>query len=87
MNLDYDLRDLVPAIEAYIASFVKEPVKKEPIPQYKLEAKNYKSVADFVYKKMTINGLVDRSAKLKEDDLKILKILVQNELDRRWGIT
>lgn len=83
MNLDYDLRDLVPTIESYLATFVKEEKKVEPVPQFKLEAKKYKSVADFVYKKMTINGLVDRGATLKEDDLKVLKILVQNELDRR----
>lgn len=83
MNLDYDLRDLVPALEAYVATFVKEPKKVEPVPQFKVEAKKYKSVADFVYKKMTINGLVDRAASLNEEDLKVLKILVQNELDRR----
>lgn len=84
MDPDFELRNLIPAIEEYLKQFVKEEAPKpEPVPTFKLEAKKYKSVGDFVYQKMTINGLVDRSVKLSENDLKILKVLVQNELDKR----
>ena len=85
MDPSFELRDLLGTLKQYVEKHSKSetPKKAEPVPEFKLEAKQYKSVADFVYKKMTINGLVDRGASLKEDDLKILKILVQNELDRR----
>lgn len=83
MEVDYDLRTLIPALEEYLDTHQKKEVKKEPVPQFKVDAKQYKSVADFVYRKMTINGLVDRGANLKENDLKVLKILIQNELDRK----
>ena len=40
----------------------------------------YESVSDFVYKKMTFAGMVDRNLVLNEKDLRILKRLVNDEL-------
>ena len=45
----------------------------------------YKSVADFVYQKMTVGGLVDRSASLSVEDLKVLRKLVSEEIDELKG--
>ena len=84
MDPSYNLRDLVPALEAYIEEQSKE--KKEPrIAVKKAEVSQYKSVADFVYNKMTIGGLVDRNIPLSEKDLKLLRHLVNQELDALKG--
>ena len=81
MDPSYDLKELVPAISKYIEEEDSKREKKEVIRVTKKDLGGYKSVADFLYKKMTINGLVDRSASLTEADLKALKKLVQAELD------
>ena len=44
------------------------------------EVDEYESVSDFVYKKMTFAGMVDRNLVLHEKDLRILKRLVNDEL-------
>ena len=80
MDPTFNLRELVPALEAFIEEQSKE--KKEPrIAVKKAEINQYKSVADFVYSKMTIGGLVDRNTPLDEKDLKVLRHLVNQELD------
>ena len=82
MDPSYNLRDLVPAIEEYIEEQSKE--KKEPrIAVKKTEVSQFKSVADFVYHKMTIGGLVDRNIPLSEKELKVLRALVNQEIDAR----
>lgn len=79
MDPTFDLKELIPALTSYIEEESK--VKKEVVKYDKKEIVKYKSVADFLYKKMTINGLVDKSASLSEVDLKTLRKLVQIELD------
>lgn len=84
MDPSFNLRELVPALQAFIEEQSKE--KKEPrIAVKKAEISQYKSVADFVYNKMTIGGLVDRNIPLKEKDLKLLRHLVNQELDELKG--
>ena len=46
----------------------------------KKDISEYESVSDFVYKKMTFAGMVDRNLVLNEKDLRILKRLVNDEL-------
>lgn len=81
MDPSYDLKDLIPAIEKYIEEEDAKKEKKELIKVSKKDLVKYKSVIDFLYKKLTYNGLIDRTAVLSEADLKTLKKLVQNELD------
>lgn len=84
MDPTFNLRELTPALEQYIEEQSKE--KKEPrIAVKKAEVNQYKSVADFVYNKMTIGGLVDRNITLNEKDLKLLRHLVNQELDDLKG--
>lgn len=80
MDLSYDLRDLLPRIESYIAEQEASKSKDRKILINSKELLPYKSVNDFVYQKMTINGLVSRNGKLSEDDLKLLKKLIDKEL-------
>lgn len=82
MDPSYNLKDLVPAIEKYIAELDANKEKKaKPISVNKKDYKKYKSVADFVYKNMTVGGLIDRNKVLDEVELKILRKLVKDELD------
>lgn len=81
MDPSYDLKELIPAISSYIEEEESKKVKKEVVKVSKKDIVGYKSVADFIYKKMTFNGLVDRYAVLTEADLKALKKIVQQELD------
>ena len=81
MDPSYDLKELIPAIQKYIEEEEAKREKKEVVKVNKKDLVNYKSVSDFMYKKMTFNGLVDRNAHLSESDLKALKKLIQQELD------
>lgn len=80
MDLSFDLRDILPSLERYIEEQEQAKPKEHQLHSNSLELRGYESVSDFVYKKMTINGIVSRNAKLSEEDLKILAKLVDMEL-------
>lgn len=84
MDYEYDLTELIPAIEEYInKSQEKKPVliKKNLVTQKILD--QYSSIGDFIYKKMTIGGLLDPNTELSDKDLKILKKLIAEEQLKR----
>ena len=78
----FDLRDLIEPLEKFIEAQEGNKPKEKKVVVRANELKEYKSVADFVYKKMTINGLVSKNATLKEEDLKVLKKLVEREISQ-----
>ena len=81
MDPSYDLLVLIPQMKQYIQD---EEDKKAPagpkVVATKKDVVDYESVSDFVYKKMTFAGMVDRNIVLNEKDLRILKRLVNEEL-------
>ena len=83
LNMDptYDLLVLIPQIKEYIQ---QEEEKKAPaapkVVATKKDVDGYESVSDFIYKRMTFAGMVDRNFVLHEKDLRILKRLVNDEL-------
>ena len=87
MDPSLNLKDLVPQLEAYIAQ--EEAVKSaEPkakrVVATKRELAQYPTIASFVYVKMTsAGGLVDPSARLDDEDLHVLKKLVDREASVR----
>jgi len=82
MDPSFNLKDLIPAIEKYIAEIDALKEKKvKTVTISKKDYEKYKSVADFVYKNMTVGGLIDRNKVLDESELKILRKLVKEELD------
>lgn len=81
MDPDYDLKDLIPLIENYISSLETKKHKSSDISVVKKTTSKYKDVNDFIYQKMTIGGFIDRSIKLNETDLKILRKLINSQLD------
>ena len=83
LNMDpsYDLLVLIPQMKEYIQQ--EEDKKANVAPKVVAKKKDvvpYESVSDFVYKKMTFAGMVDRNLVLNEKDLRILKRLVNDEL-------
>ena len=86
MDPTYNLLDLVPQIKQYILDMEE---KKNPINQEEFVSKKqieeYESVTDFVYKKMSVGGIIDRGAFLTDKDLRIIKRLASEELKKRKG--
>ena len=83
LNMDpsYDLLVLIPQIKEYIQEEEEKKASSAPkIMAKKKDISEYESVSDFVYKKMTFAGMVDRNLVLNEKDLRILKRLVNDEL-------
>jgi len=84
MDPSLNLKDIVSQLEAYIAQ--EEAVKAtEPkvkrVVATKKELSQYPTISSFVYAKMTsAGGLVDPSNKLSDQDLHILKKLVDREV-------
>ena len=81
MDPSYDLLVLIPQIKEYIQN--EEDKKAPAMPKVMAKKKDiveYESVSDFVYKKMTFAGMVDRNLVLNEKDLRVLKRLVTDEL-------
>lgn len=81
MDPEYDLKDLVPTIEEYVESLEAKKEKKQKTINTKKKTIQYKGVNDFIYQKMTIGGFFDRSLSLNDADLKILRKLVNEEID------
>ena len=84
MDYTYNLLELVPAVKKFIE---EKEAKRMPTPKPVVVKKNeideYDSYFDFIYKKLTIGGMIDKSAELSDKDLKILKRLITEELANR----
>lgn len=84
MDYTYNLLELVPQMKEYI---ILKTEKKEPVVKVthvkKKEVELYDSIGDFIYKKMTIGGLLDKNTTLSNSDLRIMKKLINLELAKR----
>ena len=84
MDYTFNLLELVPQIKKFIED--KEN-KRAPVPKpvvvKRNEVEEYNSYFDFIYKKLTIGGMIDKSAELSDKDLRILKKLITDELASR----
>ena len=66
----------------------KEEAKKPAVPNQNVkkgDVNAFNSVSDFIYRKMTYNGIVDKNAYLSDKDLKLLKRIIAEEQKRRKG--
>ncbi len=89
MDESLNMMDILPAINEYLAK-IDEKNKENRIsnprraPVKKTELLEYKSVSDFVYHKMAgPGGLVSPSTELNDHDLRILELLVKQEMTKR----
>ena len=86
MDYEYNLLELVPAVKKYIeAKEAKRAPTPKPIAVKKDEIDQYDSYFDFIYQKLTIGGMINKSAELTDKDLKILRKLINEELANRKG--
>ena len=86
MDTGYNLLELVPAIKNYINDLEEKKVPVEHVEGVsKKEIEEYESVVDFIYKKMSVGGIIDRGAVLSDRDLRVIKRLATEELKRRKG--
>lgn len=84
MDYSYDLKSLIPELEEFVSddnnkketNQVKDIVTKKTLSQYS-------SINDFIYKRMSISGLINENAYLTDADLRALKRLIQEEQARR----
>lgn len=86
MDTGYNLLELVPTIKDYINDLEekKVPVERAEVVNKK-DIEEYESVVDFIYKKMSVGGIIDRGAVLSDRDLRVIKKLATEELKRRKG--
>ena len=86
MQPDFNLLELVPAMKQFVIDKEENRVKEVKGPAIKKkQLEEYDSVQDFIYKKMTYGGVVDRNAELSDTDLRILKKLISEEQAKRKG--
>lgn len=90
MDSSINLMSLIPEFEEYVKPTPQAKEDEEEEPKTKRvvattkEVDEFKSVSDFVYKKMTnAGGLIDQSYVLSEHDLRILQKLIGKELKEK----
>ena len=84
MDYTYNLLELVPAVKKFIeAKEAKKAPTPKPVVVKKDEINAYDNYFDFIYKKLTYGGMLDRNVNLSDKDLKILKRLISEELANR----
>ena len=86
MDSSFNLLELVPAIKDYISDLEEKKVPVEKVETIgKKDVEEYESVVDFIYKRMTVGGIIDRGVVLSERDLRIIKRLASDELKKKKG--
>ena len=84
MDYEYNLLELVPSIKKFIEDKeAKRTPTPKPVMVKKDEVDAYENYFDFIYKKLTYGGMLDRNVNLSDKDLKILKRLISEELANR----
>jgi len=82
MDTDYNLLELIPLIDKFITENddtkpAVSPINKAP------KIKEFESIYDFVSKKMTVGGVLDKNLFLSDKDLESLIKLIKTEQKRR----
>ena len=86
MQPDFNLLELIPAMKQFVIDKEENKVKEIKAPAiHKKELEKFDSITDFIYKKLTYGGVVDRNAELSDTDLRILKKLISEEQAKRKG--
>ena len=84
MDYEFNLLELVPQMKKFIeAKEAKRAPTPKPVVVRKDEIDLYDNYFDFIYKKLTYGGMIDKSVELSDKDLKILKRLISEELANR----
>ena len=85
MDYEYNLMELVPTLKQYVIDKEENRTLTPKVDVVrKKDLKEYESINDFIYKKMTsVGGLLDRNIVLSDRDLRELKKLISEEQANR----
>ncbi len=78
------MKELVQDIEKHLLTKVKRTVKKTIA--IKKDVGSYQRLIDFVYDKMTFDGMLDKSIVLNDRDLREIKAIASEELRVRRAL-
>jgi hypothetical protein len=81
LDVTFNLKELIPQLEGFLQSDKPRTTKRNR--SQKMQDKAYASIADFVYEKMTIAGIVDKDIRLTDQELRLAKRLITAELKSR----
>jgi len=84
IDFSFNLKDLMPEIEKHVAMKVKKTAKK--VASAKKELSSYQRLIDFVYDKMTYEGMLDKSIVLDDRELREIKSIASEELRTRRAL-
>lgn len=84
IDFSFNLKELIPDIDKHLTSKVKKAVKKTVA--IKKEVGSYQRLIDFVYDKMTFEGMLDKSIVLEDRELREIKAIASEELRVRRAL-
>lgn len=84
IDFSFNLKELVQDIEKHLLTKVKRTVKKTIA--IKKDVGSYQRLIDFVYDKMTFDGMLDKSIVLNDRDLREIKAIASEELRVRRAL-
>ena len=84
IDFSFNLKDLLPEIEKVLQAKEKRIVKKTAT--IKKDVSNYQRLIDFVYDKMTFQGMLDKSIILEDRDLREIRTIASDELKLRRSL-
>lgn len=84
IDFSFNLKDLLPEIEKVLQAKEKRIIKKTIA--IKKDVSNYQRLIDFVYDKMTFQGMLDKSIILEDRDLREIRTIASDELKLRRSL-
>lgn len=81
IDFTFDLKEILKEITDYVSATSKPATRK--VTPSKTKVLPYQTVLDFIYDKMTYEGIVDKSSSLSDTELRLLKRIANEELKAR----
>lgn len=79
MDMTSNLHDHLPAMENYLNTLTQpKPTKKMKVER--VDIQSFKTIIDFIYQRLTIDGIIDKTHQLSVAELKAMKKLIIEEL-------
>ena len=79
MDLTSNLKDHLEQMEIFLNSKIA-PKEVKKTKTTRIDIKAYKTIIDFIYQHMTIDGIIDKTRHLSSAELKAMKKLITEEL-------
>ncbi len=79
MDMTSNLRDNLTDMENYLATKI-QPKEMKKTKRIRFDIKAYKSMLDYLYQHLTIDGILDKTRQLTIAELKIIKKIINEEI-------